>query len=126
MKYLESLSELERYEDGWLVMKIEEFRSLQELARVIGNDEPVRLVSAVRSTIKTYEADRAALKNMSGVIDARIHDITRTGTLRMLDRQEELSRYYENMKNRYERHRDWLGTQIGSYQADLIELGKEL
>jgi hypothetical protein len=45
---------------------------------------------------------------------------------RLLDRLEELSRYYEQMKSRFDRHADWLRGQIGSYQADLIEIGKEL
>jgi hypothetical protein len=67
-----------------------------------------------------------APERRSGELDAKIHAITRAGTLRMLDRLEELSRYYEKMKNRYERHIEWLGAQIGSYRADLIELGKEL
>jgi hypothetical protein len=67
----------------------------------------------------------AALKRRSGEIDAKIHGITRTGTLRTLDSLEELSRYYEKMKNRDERHTEWLGVRIGSYQADLVELGKE-
>jgi len=44
----------------------------------------------------------------------------------MLDRLEELSRYYEKMKSRYDHHIDWLKEEIGSYQVDLIEIGKEL
>jgi hypothetical protein len=126
LKYFECLSELEKYEEEWLIIKADEFAKLQEIARVIGGDESGPMISAVRDAVRTYEADTAALKRRSNEIDVQLRAITRSGSLRMLDRQEELSRYYENMKNRYERHVEWLGLQIGSYQADLIELGKEL
>jgi len=124
-KYFDCLQELGKYEEEWLILKADEFTKLQELARVIGGDEPGQVVSAVRGAIKTYEAGMAALKRKSNEIDVKLHGITRAGTMKMLDRLDELSRYYENMKNRYERHSEWLGTQIGSYQADLVELGKE-
>lgn len=124
-KYFVSLIELGKYEEAWLLTKADEFAKLYELARVIGADAPGPVAYASRSTIRTYEANMAALKRRSGDIDVKLHDITRTGTLGTLDRMEELSRYYEKIKNRYERHIEWLGAQIGSYQADLIQLGKE-
>lgn len=124
-QYFESLSELGSYEEGWLIIKVEEFTKLHDMARVISGDDPGRVASAVRDTVRIYEADMAALTRRSNEIDAKIHGIAKTGTLRMLDRLEELSRYYEDMKSRYDRHREWLGAQIGSYQADLVELGKE-
>ncbi|MEK6742646.1 MAG: hypothetical protein AABZ15_03500 [Nitrospirota bacterium] len=125
-KYFECLSELGKYEEVWLLVRSDEFTKSQEIAGVISGAGPGPLVHAVRDTIRTYEADRAALKRRSGEIDAKNRGITKTGSLRALDRLEELSRYYENMRNRFERHVEWLGAQIGSYQADLIELGKEL
>jgi len=125
-KYFEGLSELGKYEEVWLLIRADEFTKLHEIARVIDGDEPGPVVYAVRDTIRTYEADRAALKRRSGEIDAKNRGITKAGSLRTLDRLEELSRYYEKMRNRYERHIEWLGSQIGNYQADLIELGKEL
>ena len=121
-KYFECLAELGNYEEGWLIIKAGEFAKLQELARVIGGEEPGPVAAAVRGMIRTYEADRAALRRKSNKLDAKIRTITRAGTFRMLDRLDELSSYYENMKNRYERHVEWLGVQVGSYQADLIEL----
>jgi hypothetical protein len=124
-KYFECLAELEKYEEAWLFLKAGEFEKLYDLARVIGGQEPGRLAYAFRGAIRTYEADRAALKRKTAELGAKIHNITGTGTLGTLDRLEELSRYYEKMKYRYERHIEWLGAQIGSYQADLIELGKE-
>ena len=124
-KYFDSLIELGKYEEAWLFIKDDEFTRLYELARVIGGDAPAPVAYASRGTIRTYEANMAALKRRSGDIDVKLHGVTRTGTLGTLDRLEELSRYYEKMKNRYERHIEWLGAQIGSYQADLIQLGKE-
>ena len=126
LKYIEGLSELGKYEENWLIIKADEFTKVQEIARVIGKDEAGPLAASVRGTIRTYEADLAALKKRSSEIDVKIRGINRSGTLRMLDRLEELARYYENMKSRYERHIEWLGGQVGSYQADLVELGKEL
>lgn len=124
-QYFENLSELGSYEENWLLIKADEFLKLHEMARAIGGDDPGQVVSAVRGTVRIYEADMAALKRKSSEIDAKVHGIAKTGTLRMLDRLEELSRYYDNMKSRYDRHREWLGVQIGSYQADMVELGKE-
>jgi len=124
-KYFECLAELEKYEEAWLFLKAGEFEKLYDLARVIGGQGPGRLAYAFRDMIRTYEADRAVLKRKNSELGAKIHSITGTGTLGTLDRLEELSRYYEKMKYRYERHIEWLGAQIGSYQADLIELGKE-
>jgi hypothetical protein len=121
-KYFECLAELGNYEEGWLIIKADEFAKLQELARVIGGEEPGPVAAAARGMIRTYEADMAKLKRKTSELDAKIQTITRAGTFRMLDRLDELSRYYENMKNRYERHVEWLGVQVGSYQADLIEL----
>lgn len=46
--------------------------------------------------------------------------------MKTLDRIEELSRHYEKMRTRYERHIEWLRGQIGSYRADLVELAQEL
>ena len=125
-KYFESLSELGKYEEVWLLIKADEFTKSLEIAKVIGGDEPGPVVYAVRDTIRTYEADMAALRRRSGEIDSKNRGITKTGSLGTLDRLEELSRYYENMRKRFELHAEWLGAQVGSYQADLIELGKEL
>ena len=125
-KYFECLAELGKYEQGWLDIKAEEFAKLSEIAEVIRGNDPNPVIYAFRGAIRTYEADIAALKRRSGELDAKIHGITRTGSLKALDRLEELSRYYEKMKNRYERHIEWLRGQIGSYQADLIEISKEL
>lgn len=125
-KYFECLVELAKYEQGWLDIKTQDSAKLSDIAEVIGSDDPGAVIYAIKGAMRTYEADIALLKRRSGELDAKIQGITRTGTLKTLDRLEELSRYYEQMKSRYDRHIDWLRGQIGSYQADLIEIGKEL
>jgi hypothetical protein len=125
-KYFECLTELGKYEQGWLDIKTDDSAKLSELANVIGGDDPGAVIFAIKGTIRTYDADIAALKRKSAELDKKIQAITRTGTLKTLDRLEELSRYYEQMKSRCDRHIDWLKGQIGNYQADLVEISKEL
>ena len=123
-KYLDSLSELARYEEAWLLMKADEFERQYEIALVIGDVEPGPMTTAIRSAIRTYDASMAALKRKTGVIDAKERGITNTGSLNTLDHLEELDRYYKKIKYRYERHAEWLRLQIGSFQADLVELSR--
>ncbi len=125
-KYFECLTELGKYEQGWLDIKTDDSAKLSELATVIGGDDPGAVVFAIKETMRTYDADIAALKRKSDELNKKIQAITRTGTLKTLDRLEELSRYYEQMKSRCDRHIGWLKGQIGNYQADLVEISKEL
>lgn len=125
-KYFDCLTELGKYEQDWLDIKAEDSVKLSLIARVIGGDDPGAAIYAIKGALRTYESDIAALKRGSGELDAKSRGITRSGTLKTLDRLEELSRYYEQMKSRFDRHVDWLRGQIGSYQADLMEISKEL
>ncbi len=123
--YFECLTELGKYEQDWQDIKAKNFAKLNEIAKIISHDVPGAHDSAFMGAIRTYETDIAVLKRRSDELDAKIHGITRTGTLNRLDRMEELSRYYEKMKSRYDSHVEWAKGQIGSYQADLVELAKE-
>ncbi len=125
-KYFECLTEFGKYEQVWLDIKAEDSAKLSHLAGVIGGDDPGAVVFAIKGIIRTYDADIVALKGKSGELDKKSQAITRTGTLKTLDRLEELSRYYEQMKSRCDRQIDWLKGQIGSYQADLVEISREL
>jgi len=125
LKYLDCLTELGTYERGWLAIKAGDFARADEIAAVIGGNDPGAVAYVFRSAIRTYESDIAMLKGRSGEIDAKIHSMARTGSLRTLDRLEELSRYYEKMKDRFDRQVEWLRGQIGSYQAELMVLDKE-
>jgi hypothetical protein len=125
LKYLDCLTELGTYERGWLAIKAGDFAAAGEIAAVIGGSDPGAVAYAIRSAIRTYESDIAILKGRSGEIDAKIRGMARTGSLGTLDRLEELSRYYEKMKNRFDRQVEWLRGQIGSYRAELMVLDKE-
>ena len=124
-KYREVLTELGHYELSWLSLKIQESAALDGVARAIEGDATGPLAEACRSAIRTYESDMATLRRKVGEIDGKRTNMARTGTFKILDLLEDLTRYYENMKRRYERHIEWLRGQIGSYQADLVELGRD-
>jgi hypothetical protein len=123
--YLSGLSELSQYELNWISMKADDSATLDVLGSVIGSEATGSIAKASRGIIKTYESDVRFLKNSVDEIKGKLHGMTRTGSFKTLDRFEELSRHYEKMKTRYERHIEWLKGQIGSYQADLVILDKE-
>lgn len=123
--YLNGLSEISQYELNWISMKSEDSASLDSLGSVIGSEATGPINDAIRSIIKTYESDVRLLKRSVDEIRVKLYGTTRTGSLMTLDRLDELSRSYEKMRTRYERHIEWLKGQIGGYQADLIELAKE-
>ncbi len=122
--YLSGLSELSQYELNWMSMKFEDSAFLDALGSVIGSETTGPIADASRGIIKTYESDVKLLKRSVDEIKGKLHGMTRTGSLKTLDRLEELSRHYEKIKTRYERHIEWLKGQIGGYRADLIALDK--
>jgi hypothetical protein len=124
--YFECLNELARFEQFWLDIKSEEFARQAEIVKAMEGNNAATLMSAIRSMIGTYETNMAALKRKSAELDGKSRGITRTGSLRTLDRLEELSRYYEAMKSRFDRQVEWLSGQLGSYQVDLDEIRKDL
>jgi hypothetical protein len=124
-KYREVLTELGHYELSWLSLMMQDSAALDGVARAIEGDATGPLMEACRGAIRTYESDMASLRRKVGEIDGKRADMTQTGTFKILDLHEDLARYYENMKSRYERHIEWLRGQIGSYQADLVELGRD-
>ncbi len=124
-KHREVLAELGHYELSWLSLKIQDSAALDGVARAIEGGATGPLVEACRGAIRTYESDMATLRRKVGEIDGKRAGMTQTGTFKILDLLEDLARYYENMKSRYERHIEWLRGQIGSYQADLAELGRD-
>ncbi len=122
-QYFECLAELSRYEQVWMDMKTEDFTRMKEIAAAIDAADTGGLAYALRSAIRTYEADIALLKRRSGELKARV-SMDRSGTFKMLDLQQELSHYYEAMKSRFDRQIDRLSVQIGSCRADLVEIGR--
>lgn len=125
-QYYDVLIELGKYEQGWLHIKERDFSKLAKIARTIARDDPSGTVRALRSAVRTYKADIAALKKITAELEAKRHGVTEAGSLKAFERLQELSRYYEMMKSRDERQIEWLNGQIGSYKADFDEMGKKL
>ncbi len=124
-KHLAILIELGRMEMSWLALKADDSAALSSLARAVGSDAPAPIEEACSRMVKTYESDIAYLRRKVEDVDRMRARIAPTGTLRTLDRIEELAGYYERMKSRYEHHISWLKEQIGAYRADVTELRKE-
>jgi hypothetical protein len=124
-KHLAVLIELGRMELIWLALKAEDSAALSSVARAINSDAPALIEEASFWVIKIYESDIASLGRKVEDVDRTRARLAPTGTLRTLDRIEELAGYYERMKSRYEHHISWLKEQAGAYRADLIELRKE-
>lgn len=122
--HLAVLLELGRMESNWINLKANDSTALSTLARVVNADSHAATADACTQIIKTYESDIAKLRRRAEDLDRLRKGLSRSGSLQTLDRQEELSGYYEKMKYRYERHIGWLSEQISGYRADLVELGK--
>jgi cell division protein FtsB len=123
-KHLAVLIELGRMELSWLALKAEDSAALSSVARAISSDAPSLIEEAGSRVIKVYEADIASLRRKVEDVDRTRARIAPTGTLRTLDRIEELAGNYERMKSRYEHHISWLKEQIGAYRADVTGLRK--
>jgi hypothetical protein len=123
-KQLEVLAELGKYELIWISLKVGDSVALEAVARAIGDGADGPLRNACRDAVRTYESDVASLGRAADEIDRKLAGITPTGTMKMLDLFEVLSRHYRKMKDRYERHIEWLKGQMGGYRADLVELGR--
>lgn len=124
-KQSETLTELERYELEWIAFRTDESAALSSLARAIDGGSSGRIEQACGAVIRQYEADGAALRRKTAEIDRKMSAMTRSGTMRTLERLDERMRYYETMKSRFERHGEWLQGQVGGYQADLVALTKD-
>jgi hypothetical protein len=124
-KHYAVLIEMGRMELSWISRKAGDYEALSRLAGVIGRDSAVSIEEASNRMVKLYESDIASFKSKIDEISRERARIVPSGTLRTLDRMEEMSENYDRMKSRYEHHVTWLAEQAGAYRADLIELGKE-
>jgi hypothetical protein len=124
-KHYAVLIEMGRMEQFWISRKAGDYEALSRLAGVVGRDTMVSIEEASNRMIKIYESDIAFFtKKVDEISHARSRGVP-SGTLRTLDRVEEMAENYDQMKSRYEHHMTWLAEQAGAYRADLIELGKE-
>ncbi len=124
-KHYAVLIEMGRMELSWLGRKTGDYEALGRLAMAVSRDAAVSIEEASNQMIKLYESDIVYFNRKVDDISRARSRIVPAGTLKTLDRMEELAGNYGRMKSRYERHMTWLAEQAGAYRADLIELGKE-
>jgi cell division protein FtsB len=123
-KHYGLLTEMVRMERSWISRKTGDYEVLGLLAGTVGKDAPVSIEESIILTIKKYESDIAYFKRKIDDVSRARARIVPSGTLRSLDRMEELSDNYDQVKFRYEHHVTWLAEQVGVYRADQIELLK--
>jgi len=124
-KHFLVLLEMGRMEQSWIIRKAGDYDALGGLARVVGRDALASIEEASNKVIKLYDSDRAYFKRKADDISRMRSRIVPTGSMKAVDRMEELSENYDRMKNRYDHHLSWLAEQAGAYRADIIELRKD-
>ena len=125
LKHLDIVIEKELGALDWITLKGRDCEALSEVSEAIRSSALSPQGDAFNRMIRTYESDISHLRRKSEDADRKLSRIIRTGTLRTLDRLEDLSDYYEQMKNRYDHHSTWLRLQIGGYRADVTEILNE-
>lgn len=126
LKHFDILIEKELGALDWISMKGRDSEALSEVSAAIGSSTRSSVLEdACNRVIRAYESDISHLRRKSEDADRKRSRIIRTGTLRTIDRLEDLSDYYGQMKSRYDHQSNWLRTQIGSYRADVTELWNE-
>jgi hypothetical protein len=124
-KHFLVLLEMGRMELSWISRKIADYDALGRLAGVVGRDAPGSIEDASNRVIKLYGSDISYFKKKADDISLSRSRVVPSGSLKSLDRVEELSENYDQMKNRYDRHISWLAEQAGAYRADIIVLRKD-
>ncbi len=124
-KHFLVLLEMGRMERSWISRKAFDYEALGQLARYVGRDAPAEIEEADNRMIRQYESDIAYFKNRVEDISRLRGKIAPSGSLKTLDRLDELMENYDRMKNRYESHMAWLSEQIGAYRADIVVVRKE-
>lgn len=124
-KHFLVLLEMGRMELSWISRKTGDCDALGRLARVVGKDAPGPIEEASSRVIKLYDADIVYFKRKTDDVARARSRVVPSGSIRTMDRMEELTENYDQMRNRFERHIAWLGEQAGAYRADIIELRKD-
>lgn len=117
--------EMGRMELSWISRKAGDYDALGRLDGVVGRDAPGSIEEASNRVINLYDADIVYFKRKADDVSRARKRVVPSGSLRTLDRMEELSENYDRMKNRYERHIAWLAEQTGAYRADITQLRKD-
>jgi hypothetical protein len=114
-----------RMEQAWIGRKTLDYEALGQLARYAGRDAPDAIEEASNRMIKLYESDIAYFKGKVEDLSRARAAVVPVGSLKTIDRLEELLDNYDDMKSRYEHHIAWLSEQAGAYRADIIEARRE-
>jgi len=107
----------------WISLKANDCGPLNDVAYAITGSRLSTMERSYEKMIGAYERDISAIRRKLEAIDRKRSRVTSVGTLRTLDRMDELSAHYEQMRSRYEHHAAWLKVQIGAYRAELTEIG---
>jgi hypothetical protein len=124
-KHFIVLMEMGRMELFWITRKTVDYEAISRLAKAVAMGAPGPIEEASDRMIKIYDSDVVYFKGKADDISRLRARIIPSGTMRSLDRMEEMSENYDQMKSRYEHHIVWLSEQSGAYRADLIELRKD-
>lgn len=125
LKHYLVLSERGDGERAWLGLKSDEYEALLELARVIDLDprrDAAVIETSYRRMTRVLEGEINKLKRRGDELYRKRSRIVSAGTLREVDRSQELADYYERLRGRYEARIDRLRSLIGVYDADLAEI----
>jgi len=124
-KHFIVLLEMGRLERYWISREAFDYEALGQLARYIGRDAPDAIEEADNRMIRQYESDMAYFKGKVEDISRARARVVPAGSLKTIDRLEELTENYDRMKSRYEHHMTWLSEQAGAYRADIVQIRKE-
>jgi hypothetical protein len=119
------LIETGHMELNWISRKTGDYDALSHLVKPLAWDRAIPPAEAFNQVIRIYESDIAYFKKKTDDLTRARTSLVASGTLRTLDRVEELSETYTQMKKRYEQHMAWLSEQVGAYRADLTQFRKD-
>jgi hypothetical protein len=117
--------ELCRYERDWVSLKANDSAVLSNVAKVIAGDARRPLEDAFNLAMRTYESDMAYLGKKADEAYRKRAAVVRSGSLRTVDRLEDLAILHDKTRTRYEHHISWLREQVGAFRAELTLLSKE-
>lgn len=108
-----------REKRDWLNIKMDEYQSLENLAKELHSGEGDELKLKYRGVISVYEKERTLLKGKVDLMGAKDWSVTPYGDIREVERFEELIDYYKLMKSRYDDYRSLLDVQADGFRADM-------
>ncbi len=120
--YLHYLLLIEQLRDkgDWLVMKIEEYQSLSNLAAALDSGSGEDFKPRYKAVISKYEKERSFLKVKIDVIGDKEWSVIPFGEIRDVERFEELADYYKLMKSRYADYKKHLDIKMDGFRADMV------